>query len=266
MTEGSNPKPPRRNWNRPLAGPQQPNASKHVAVYGMSDKQAYSRRSTARPVTFVCVICQQETTQYRYPGFQPVYCSDACAGTAAEARNERRVEQQREKRRLAREARMQPPDAQRVHPETQSTQPENPLPASQETRAEAGWSPNDREKNPYYTWHLIMDEEWGRIARGYPYSIRVLVHQVHQNVPTNTEWGERGRTATLDQAKTLLHALVAQVKKSEQSRLVGWVIMEYAITGEGIIQERPVYWHPDQERVLTTMREVGPLTSTPRGH
>jgi hypothetical protein len=98
-------KRPRNNWKRPIAGPQQPGASKHVAVYGNSSEQAYRRRSTAKPVTFTCIVCGQEKTEYRYPGFKPKYCSDACYYQAAEERNERRVAQQREKRQSAREAR-----------------------------------------------------------------------------------------------------------------------------------------------------------------
>ncbi|SRR6266487_339912 len=96
---------PRNNWNRPIAGPQQPGASHPVVVYGNSSEQAYSRRSKAKPVTFTCVVCGEVKTEYRYPGFKPKYCSDACSNQAAEERNEQRVAQQREKRRKARAAR-----------------------------------------------------------------------------------------------------------------------------------------------------------------
>jgi hypothetical protein len=104
-------KKPRKNWNRPIAGPQRPGTSKQVAVYGKSSGLAYQRRSEAKPVTFTCVVCHQEKTEYRYPGFQPHYCSDACSDQAAEARNARRVAQQREKRQSAREARIQTKNA-----------------------------------------------------------------------------------------------------------------------------------------------------------
>lgn len=96
---------PRNNWNRPIAGPQPPGASHQVGVYGNSSQQAYSRRAAAKPVTFTCVVCGTTKTEYRYPGFKPKYCSDKCANQAAEERNERRVAQQREKRRGARAAR-----------------------------------------------------------------------------------------------------------------------------------------------------------------
>lgn len=103
MTEGQK----RSNWRRPIAGPQRPGASKQVAVYGSSPKPAYKRRSDAQPVTFTCILCGQEKTEYRYPGFKPLYCSDTCYTQAAEERNEQRVAQQREKRRKAREGRAQ---------------------------------------------------------------------------------------------------------------------------------------------------------------
>jgi hypothetical protein len=97
----------RNNWHRPIAGPQQPGASHLVGVYGNSSQQAYSRRSEAKPVTFTCIVCGKSKTEYRYPGFKPKYCSDICSNQAAEERNERRVAQQREKRRRARETRAQ---------------------------------------------------------------------------------------------------------------------------------------------------------------
>jgi hypothetical protein len=92
------------NWHRPIVGPQQPGASKQIAIYGESSQLAYQRRSDARPVTFTCIKCRTIKTEYRYPGFKPKYCSDTCYALAAEERNEKRVTQQREKRRLAREA------------------------------------------------------------------------------------------------------------------------------------------------------------------
>src|SRR5262245_50812246 len=96
---------PRNNWKRPVAGPQQPGASHQVMIYGESPELAYSRRSAAKPITFICVVCGKAKTEYRYPGFKPKYCSDSCSNQAAEERNERRVAQQREKRRKARASR-----------------------------------------------------------------------------------------------------------------------------------------------------------------
>ncbi len=93
MTEGQK----RSNWQRPIAGPQRPGASKKVAVYGSSPQLAYKRRSDAQPVTFTCIKCGKVKTEYRYPGFQPKYCSDTCYTQAAEERNEKRVAQQCEK-------------------------------------------------------------------------------------------------------------------------------------------------------------------------
>lgn len=114
MSETPDEKEPRNNWRRPIAGPQRPGAFKKVAVYGSSPTLAYKRRSEARPVTFTCAVCGQEKTEYRYPGFQPQYCSGACSTQATEERNEKRVAQQREKRRKAREARAHMPKTQ--HP------------------------------------------------------------------------------------------------------------------------------------------------------
>jgi hypothetical protein len=105
MTEGE--ARPRNNWKRPIAGPQQPGASHQVTIYGNSSEPAYRRRSEAKPVTFTCVVCGQEQTEYRYPGFKPKYCSGACSNQAAEERNKRRIAQQREKRQKARAARAQ---------------------------------------------------------------------------------------------------------------------------------------------------------------
>ena len=111
MTE-TDKEPKRSNWQRPIAGPVPPGASKQVAVYGGSPHLAYRRRSEARPVTFTCVVCGKVQTEYRYPGFKPKYCSGTCYQQAVEERNEKRVAQQREKRRKEREARVhaQPPE------------------------------------------------------------------------------------------------------------------------------------------------------------
>jgi ferredoxin len=102
MTE--KPRKPRYNWNRPIAGAQRPGARKEVAVYGKSSQLAYSRGSETKLVTYACTVCGQQKTEYRYPGFLPKYCGNACREQAAIARNEKRVAQQREKRRTARAA------------------------------------------------------------------------------------------------------------------------------------------------------------------
>lgn len=102
---------PRNNWDRKIAGPQQPGAAKQVPVFGNSSEPAYSRRSEARLITFCCVVCTKEQTEYRYPGFTPKYCGQGCANQAAAERNERRVAQQREKRQQERAARLHKPNA-----------------------------------------------------------------------------------------------------------------------------------------------------------
>ncbi len=101
----------RSNWQRPIAGPQSPGTSKQVAVFGSSPNVAYQRRSEGRPVTFTCILCGKEQTEYRYPGFLPKYCGDSCSQQAAEERNARRVAQQREKRRNARSQTSSSPDS-----------------------------------------------------------------------------------------------------------------------------------------------------------
>lgn len=81
---------------------QEPN-SKVVSVYG--DKfasrviPAYQRTVHTRPVTFVCVVCDSQTTQERYPGKTPLYCSEECKEKRTAEKNEERVHRQREKRR-----------------------------------------------------------------------------------------------------------------------------------------------------------------------
>jgi hypothetical protein len=79
-------------------------AQKPVQVYGQSDQLAYSRTISMREVTFVCIVCQQETTQLRYPGKLPLYCSDLCREKRAEEQNKERVRKQREKRQKQRAA------------------------------------------------------------------------------------------------------------------------------------------------------------------
>lgn len=91
---------PRANWRRPIAGAQAPGTVHPISVYGRSDGSApaYIRREKARLITFVCVVCGTEVTEYRYHGFKPHYCSEACHQKASELQNEARVAKQREKR------------------------------------------------------------------------------------------------------------------------------------------------------------------------
>ncbi len=69
--------------------------------YASRTMPAYQRQVSTRPVTFQCIVCKQTVTQERFPGPTPKYCSDACAASALEARNEERVRKQREKRQTA---------------------------------------------------------------------------------------------------------------------------------------------------------------------
>lgn len=82
-------------------------ATQTVEIYGQSDQLAYTRTISMREVTFVCMVCKRETTQLRYPGRLPLYCSDVCQAVQAEKRNEERVRKQREKRQKERAARRQ---------------------------------------------------------------------------------------------------------------------------------------------------------------
>ena len=100
----------RSNWQRPIAGAQRPGATKTVAVYGNSREPAYQRRSEAKPVTFTCIVCGREVTEFRYVGFKPKYCGENCRGQAVEKREQERVRKQREKRQKAREARAKAPN------------------------------------------------------------------------------------------------------------------------------------------------------------
>jgi hypothetical protein len=79
-------------------------AQKAVQVYGKSDQLAYSRTISMREVTFVCIVCLNETTQLRYPGRLPLYCSDLCREKRTEEQNKERVRRQREKRQKQRAA------------------------------------------------------------------------------------------------------------------------------------------------------------------
>lgn len=68
-----------------------------VRVYGQSEAAAYTRTIATREVTFVCIRCQQEQHEWRYPGPLPLYCP-SCKLKVAEEREAQRVQRQREKR------------------------------------------------------------------------------------------------------------------------------------------------------------------------
>ncbi len=77
-------------------------AQQTVRVFGQSEQQAYQRIISMREISFTCVVCQQQTTQLRYPGPPPRYCSEACRAEHAQIANRERVRKQREKRQAAR--------------------------------------------------------------------------------------------------------------------------------------------------------------------
>jgi len=83
-------------------------ATQTVEIYGQSDQLAYTRTISMREVTFVCIVCLQETTQMRYPGRLPLYCSGMCREKKAEEQNKERVRKQREKRQKQRAAARKP--------------------------------------------------------------------------------------------------------------------------------------------------------------
>jgi hypothetical protein len=66
--------------------------------YANRTSPAYLRQVSTRPVTFQCTVCKQTVTQERFPGPTPKYCSEDCAASALQAKNEERVHKQREKR------------------------------------------------------------------------------------------------------------------------------------------------------------------------
>jgi LuxR family transcriptional regulator, maltose regulon positive regulatory protein len=82
-----------------------PASQQTVRVFGQSEQPAYQRTISMREITFTCIVCQQQTTQLRYPGPPPRYCSDACRARHALIANQERVRKQREKRHAARTAR-----------------------------------------------------------------------------------------------------------------------------------------------------------------
>lgn len=60
---------------------------------------AYRRTVHTRRVTFTCAWCQTTTTQERFPGPRPVYCSEVCKEEAQREKMRARVQRFREKRR-----------------------------------------------------------------------------------------------------------------------------------------------------------------------
>ncbi|WP_157507469.1 LuxR C-terminal-related transcriptional regulator [Ktedonobacter racemifer] len=86
------------------------------------------RTISMREVTFTCEVCHKSTTQQRYPGPLPRYCSPECQATRARALNETRVRKQREKRQAMREARSKVLEVIRPsHGEKSSSYPALPL-------------------------------------------------------------------------------------------------------------------------------------------
>jgi DNA-binding CsgD family transcriptional regulator len=76
-----------------------------IRVFGQAEQQAYERTVAMREVTFTCIVCHQQTTQLRYPGPLPRYCSEECRAVQAQLLNQERVRKQRDKCQAARAAR-----------------------------------------------------------------------------------------------------------------------------------------------------------------
>lgn len=91
----------------PKTHEQIPREMMNVAVRGVNGQVAYTRRVNMRAVTFTCTICGQTVTQLHYPSGHLKYCSDACRAVNVTEQQEARVARQRERRRIAREARRQ---------------------------------------------------------------------------------------------------------------------------------------------------------------
>lgn len=115
------------------------------------------------------------------------------------------------------------------------------------------WSPNDRE-SPFHIWYMLTSEEWLRISRQYPFSIRALI-----KLPDETRWSERARTQTEEQAKDLMQELARL--HSNKDWWVGWVVMESTCLGQET-REKPIHWYPTQKRVLELLRQDGLLKTS----
>lgn len=109
------------------------------------------------------------------------------------------------------------------------------------------WSPRD-DRNPYRVWDLLTTEEWRRISRWYPFSVRVLATTV------KPEWHERARCETWDQAREIMQLLgKANEDKAHQP---AWVVMKCSLVGkEG--RERPVLWYPSEGSARARIRAAG---------
>lgn len=66
-----------------------------IQVYDLG-KAAYTRTIATREVVFICIRCQQEQYEWRYPGPLPKYCP-SCKLKVAEEYEALRVQCQREK-------------------------------------------------------------------------------------------------------------------------------------------------------------------------
>lgn len=82
---------PRHNWNRPIAGPQQPNTYKQVAVYGKSSEQAYAAAllSCQLRLPVLYVTSRQPNTAIR--ASSPGIAATLVGKQAASVRQEKRV-------------------------------------------------------------------------------------------------------------------------------------------------------------------------------
>ncbi|MBO0793345.1 MAG: hypothetical protein J2P36_20665, partial [Ktedonobacteraceae bacterium] len=99
-----------------------------VHVFGQAEQEAYVRTISMRAVTFTCEVCHKTTTQMRYPGPLPRYCSPECQAIRASVLNETRVRKQREKRRAMRKTRSKAKDAVHLsHDEEAFSYPAVPL-------------------------------------------------------------------------------------------------------------------------------------------
>jgi LuxR family maltose regulon positive regulatory protein len=78
-----------------------------IHVFGQAEQQSYERIVSMRSVTFTCTVCHRQTTQLRYPGPPPRYCSEDCRAIQADILKRERVRKQREKRQAGRAPREQ---------------------------------------------------------------------------------------------------------------------------------------------------------------
>jgi hypothetical protein len=107
------------------------------------------------------------------------------------------------------------------------------------------WSPRDPE-NPFrIECGTLTDEVWRKIARWYPFSVRVLDRQ-----NSVTSWQEQARTHSWKESKEAMTTLADL--RPEPSY---WVVMKCELRGkEG--REKPTLWYPSQGSVLAALRET----------